>query len=858
MAALIQDLRYGVRLLVRHRGFTAIAALVLAFGIGANTAAFTLINGLVLKPRPGVSDDELAGVYSRDRTQADAYRAFSYPNYADLRDRGLFASITAHNFSLLGLTENGVTKRVFADVITANYFDTFGVPVLRGRAFTLDEERPGANMPVTVISYGMWQRLGGTDQTLGTTIKLNGRDFSIVGVAPRGFGGSMVMVSPELWVPTGMYDTLTNDFMREGLPATLADRRHHALILVARLKPGDTRESVAPALEAASAQLEQAFPGENQNQSLLVAPLSRLSVSTSPQTDDGMGTLAMLLFSMSGLVLLVASFNLANMLLARGSARQKEFAIRLAIGGSRLRLVRQLVAESFVLALAGGIVATGVAWGATRLLVSTLAPRMPLSIAFDTAPDVRILLVTVGLCLASALLFGLGPAWRHARTDAVPELKDQAGEITGGRRSRFATRNVLVMGQLALSLVTLTAAGMFIRTAMESAVADPGFTFERGIMVNVDPSLAGRDTVETRRFYEQALARLRAMPGVTSASAGSLMPFGEFTESRNVQKAGAPLRPGSGTGSVSMGAGTGGAVETVEGLLDSVSTSIGTDYFKTIGLQVTRGREFTAAEELSTTEDRVAIIDETLAARLFGQADPLGQIIQWQAGRRGADRTVVARVVGVVAPSRHQLLEQDMRPHLYTTLGQDPRAALFLHAATAAPTADAEAAMLPAVRRELLAIDAELPIIAVETRPMYRDRNLVLWVLRAGANIFIAFGALALFMTVVGVYGVKAYVVARRTREIGIRVALGASPRDVVGMIVREGYVTTGLGLVGGLALSILAASAIRSLLVGDGQFDLPVIAGAAAVLTVAATIAAWIPARRATRVAPTLALRSE
>ena len=322
------------------------------------------------------------------------------------------------------------------------------------------------------------------------------------------------------------------------------------------------------------------------------------------------------------------------------------------------------------------------------------------------------------------------------------------------------------------------------------------------------------------------------------------MPFGEFTESRQVQKAGAPLRPGAGTGSVSMGAGAGGAVETIEGLVEAVNTSVGTDYFKTIGLKVTRGREFTAAEEFSASEDRVAIIDETLAERLFGTGDPIGQIVQWQQGRRGADRTVVARVVGVVAPSRHQLLEQDMRPHLFTTLGQDPRAALFLHAATSAPTAEAESAMLPAVRRELVAIDSELPIIALETRPMYRDRNLVLWVLRAGANIFVAFGLLALFMTVVGVYGVKSYVVARRTREIGIRVALGAAPRDVVGMIVREGYVTTAIGLGGGLLLSVAAGSAIRSLLVGDGAFDAPVILGAAVVLTVAATVAAWIPAR--------------
>ena len=858
MASFLQDLKFGTRLLFRHRGFTMVAALVLAFGIGANTAVFSIINSLVLKPRLGATDAELAGVYSRDRTQADAYRAFSYPNYSDLRDKKVVQSLTAHTFALVGLTEGTVTKRVFGDVIVSNYFEAFGVQLPKGRPFTLEEERPGADLPVAILSYGMWQRLGGTDAVLGSTVKINGRQFEVVGVAPRGFGGSMTFASPELYVPTGVYNSLSNDFLREGLPATLADRRHHALILIARLAPGATIASVKPALEHAGAQLEQAFPGENQNQDLMMAPLSRMSVSTSPQTDDAIGVLAMMLFSMSGLVLLVASFNLANMLLARGSARQKEFAIRLAIGGNRLRIVRQLLAESLVLAVFGGVVATLVAWWATRTLMTQVGPRAPVSMLFDTTPDVRILIATMGLSLVSVVLFGLGPAWRHAKTDAVPELKDQAGEMAGRRRSRFATRNVLVMGQLALSLVTLTAAGMFLRSAVDSAVADPGFTFERGIMVNVDPSLAGRDQPATRRFYEQALAGLRAMPGVASASVASLMPFGEFTETNEIQKAGAPLRGSESLGTMSMGANTGRSDDPIVGLVDSVATSIGADYFKTIELDVTRGREFTASEEMAPDGARVAIIDETLATKLFGRDNPLDQIVQWQSGRRGASKTMTARVVGVVAPTRHQLLEDGMRPHIYTPAAQNFRAAMFLHARTNASSAEAEAAMLPDVRRMLVALDPDLPIIALETRPMYRDRNMILWLLRAGAQVFLAFGLLALFMTVVGVYGVKSYVVARRTREIGIRVALGATRRDVVNMVVRDGLLTTSIGLITGLALSVLTGLALRAMLVGDGRFDVTVVAGAGLALAVAATIAAWLPARRAAKVAPTLALRSE
>jgi len=857
MAAFLQDLKYGIRLLFRHRGFTVVAALVLALGIGANTAVFTLINTMLFKARPGVPDAQLAGVYSRDRTQPDAYRAFSYPNYADLRDRHLFASLAAHDYAMVGLADGHATRRVFVDVVSSNYFDTFGVPVYKGRAFTLEEERPGADIPVAILSYGMFQRLGGDDAVFSSTVRLNGRLFNVVGVAARGFGGPMVVVSPELFLPTGVYDSISNDFLKEGLPATLADRRHHSLVLAARFKPGDTIESVTPALNVAGAQLENAYPGGNHDQELSMARLSRTSVSTQPQTDSDIAGLAILLFSMSGLVLLVASFNLANMLLARGSSRQKEFAIRLAIGGSRLRLVRQLLAENLVLALAGGALATVAAWWSMKLLLSSLGGRFPVPMQIDAAPDVNVLIATVGLCLLSALLFGLGPAWRHARTDAVPELKDQAGEIAGRRRrSRFAMRNVLVMGQLALSLVTLTAAGLFIRSSMESAVADPGFTFERGIMVNVDPTLAGRDKVATQQFYENAIVRMRTMPGVVSASLGSLMPFSEFTESNEIQKAGAPLRKTAG-GQSSMGTGS-DAIERIEGLVDSIATSIGADYFKTIGLDLKRGREFTVAEELTPSKNRIAIIDETLAERLFGKADALDQLVQWQIGRQDASETVVARVVGIVAPSRHQLFERTPWPHIFTPVGQDTRASLYIHLKTSAPTADAEAAMLPDVRRELIALDDSLPIISLETRPMFRDRNFVLWVVRAGANVFLAFGALALFMSVIGVYGVKSYVVARRTREIGIRVALGATPRNVVGLIVGDGIITTAVGLVIGLALSVAAGSAIRSMLFGYGGFDAPVVAGAILALGLAATVAAWLPARRATRVAPTTALRSE
>ena len=466
-------------------------------------------------------------------------------------------------------------------------------------------------------------------------------------------------------------------------------------------------------------------------------------------------------------------------------------------------------------------------------------------------------------CLLSALAFGLGPAWRQARTDALPELKEQAGEMRGRRPSaswlgrwRPATRDLLVMGQLALSLVTLTAAGLFVRAALQSAKADPGFTFDRGIVANVDPSLAGRNAVETQRYYEQALSRVRASSGD---------PVGELRVAPGVRRVhgiggsaaggrAAAEHGASGSKSMSFG-GDGAASEVIAGLVDSVSLSIGADYFKTIGLAVTRGREFTMAEEFRSTGARIAIIDETLATKLFGAENPVGQFVQFSK-RQSADPTVL-EVVGVVGPSRHQLFDHEMRPHLYLPYGQEFRSAMHLHVedrrrVCRRRSGDAARASGASSARSM----PPCPSCLLKRLPMYRDRNLLLWTLRAGANTFLTFGLIALFMSSIGIYGVKAYVVARRTREIGIRLALGATPRNVVAMVLRDGGVLAFVGLGVGLLLSIAAGGAIRHLLFGDARFDAPVVLGAALILAGAALFASWLPARRATRIAATMAMR--
>ena len=853
MATLFADVRFALRLLWKNRGFTAVAALVLALGIGANSAVFTIVNTILLKPRVGKPQGELVSLFSRDTTKPDSYRAFSFANFDDLRKRPeVFASLSAHTLSMVGLREGDATRRLFVDIVTKDFFTTFGAPPLIGRTFTADEERPGADVPVAILGYQLWQRLGGNATILGHTITLNNRAFQVIGVAQRGFGGSIVAVMPDAFVPTGVYDSLQNDLTRNDLTTQLSSPRHFNLFVVGQLQPRASIASVAPSLKAISAQLATADPSNQKDREAIATTMSRMSISTAPNDDEGLVPLSALLLGMSLVVLFIASFNLANMLLARNGARAKEFAIRLAIGGSRGRVVQQLVTEGFVLSLLGGIGGLLLAQGATRLMTSAMTPLLPITISFDVTPDYRIIGATFLFCMLSTIVLSLGPALRLARTDIVPELKEQAGEL--GKRSRFAMRDVLVMAQLALSLVMLTVAGLFVRGALEAAAVDPGFSFSRGVLVNVDASLAGRSPDDTRLIYQRVSDKLRAVPGVKAASFGSIMPFGEITEGRSVQKPGATVEGAKGD-STSMQIGGGNAATDKANLVDSIATTIGTNYFDALGLKITRGRDFTDAEVFSATPTHVTIIDEVLAAKLFGTDNPLGQQVQYK-GREEGSAPVVLDIVGVAPGLKHQLTDKTAVAHIYTPLSQDFRSSVYFHITTAAPTADAEAAMLPTIRQTLRDVDSTLPVLRLETRAQYADRNFMLAIVRLGAAIFGVFGIVALILASIGVYGVKAYIVSRRTREIGIRMALGATPSSVVSLVIREGVVLSVVGLTIGLGLSLLAAIGLRSLLFQASPFD-PMTTGAALlVLLAAAFTASWIPARRATKVAPVTALR--
>ena len=859
MSDLLQDLRYSVRLLLKTPGFSLTAILVLALGIGANAAIFSLVNTLLLKPvvgsgRPG----QVVGIYAQDRTRPDSYKTFSYPAYVDVRDRSTsFSQVMAFTLAFVGLGEGEATRRTFGSIVTGNYFSTLGVDLLAGRTFTPEEERPDSLAAVTVVSHQYWKSHGGDMSMLGKTIRINARPFTVVGIAPPGFTGTSVLVSPEVWVPTGAADLVLNDFMRDSGPRSIADRRSEALMVVGRLKPGVTEAAAEPPLRVLSTQLEQAYPAENKNLLLTAHRLGRVGISTNPQGNSELGGMFVMLMAMAATVLLVASLNLANMMLARGTARRKEIAMRMALGGGRGRIVRQLLTEGLTLSLLGGVGGVILGYWGVNLLVATLVPLSPVPISFDGSPDIRVLAATLAFCVFSTLVFGLGPAWKLARTDVVPELKEQSGE--GGHKGRarwFGARNILVASQIALSLGLLTAAGLFTKGALKASEADPGYSLDRQLLAAVDTSLAGYDEAQGRQLYRRLMERLRAIPGVQSASMASVVAFGDMTEGKTVQKGGTP--PGFGKDGRRAG-------------VSVVYYIVGADYFQTLGLPLLRGRGFTPAEEQDPSAPAVAIIDEPLARALFPGQDPLGQQVQLPAkedagpargsgivleGQSGARE--VMEVVGIVPGLRHELFDKSPVAHLYVPSGRQFRSAMSVHLRVASGGPAAEGALLRVVRQEIRAVDERLPVLGLKTMAQHRSSSILYWVVRAGAGLFTVFGGVAVFMAVVGLYAVKAYVVARRTREIGIRMALGSTPGDVMWLVLKEGLGLTLAGIGVGFLIAIGIGMGVASMLYEVSAFD-PVVFTVAPLLLAAASLAACdLPARRATKISPTVALRME
>ncbi|HEY7286405.1 MAG TPA: ABC transporter permease [Vicinamibacterales bacterium] len=831
-----RDFRHGVRLLRRSPGFTLAAVLILALPIAINTVVFSLVNTVLLEPRAGRTD-ALVAVFSRDRERPDAYRDFSYPLYVDLRDRsGVFDSLMAHTIGLVGIREGETTRRAFAEIISSNYFATLGVKLAAGRPFSLEEERPGANAAVVVASYAVWQRHGLDPGFVGSTVRVNGTAFTIVGVAPGGLR-TTPLVSPDWWFPLGTYDRVINEWFRDG-PKGLEDRGNHALFVAGALRPGLTTAGADRALEGLAASLDREFPATDRKRSFVVADVP-LNLSSRPQSEAPVAFFASLLAVMAALVLAIACLNLANLMLARGSVRRREIGIRQALGGGRGRIVAQLLMEGLSLSLLGVVAGLILSWWAHTAFTAWLARAAGFmaieGVDLAIKPSARMLLVACGLAVVSTLCFALGPAWRLSRFSVTSDLKEEPGLVI----RRVGSGSILVGLQLTISLALLAVGGLFVRSATEAAAANPGFGLDRLLVASIDPSFANYDEPRTRDLYRRMLRGVQSLPGVEHASIASQVAFGEFAEGGYIE---APDRK---------------APDVTAGF-----TIITSEYFETLRLPILRGRGFSAEENERTAGSAAAVISETLARRLFPDGDPLGRSITLRrgsaetGGRGNAETREVLTIVGIVPGTTQDILDREPRSQVYVPYGARFRAAMTLHVGVLAQ-AD-EAATLTNVLRELRGLDNQLPVLTARTMTAQRDASIPRWAVRTAAVVFAMFGTLALLIAAIGVYGLEAYEVARRTREFGIRMALGATSGDIRRLVLQKGLKIAAVGLAAGLLLGVGIGRMVSSVLYRVSPLDPAALLSALLVLAAATLAACYVPARRATRIAAMEALRTE
>jgi predicted permease len=828
----VQDTRFALRTLRHSPGFALTAVVTLAFGIGVNSGMFSLVNGLLLRPlyeRP----DEVVGVYSRSTGPEGEIRGVSYPNYLDLREgtTDIFANLAAYSTIFVGLDVGEGPRRTLASGVTANYFQIFRVSLALGRPFTTEEARLGADIRVAIISYPLWEQRGADPGILGRSVRINGEPFTVVGVAAKGFTGTGIP-GPEVWLPLGAHDLFNREATLAGRP--LGAREAHELAVVGRLRAGTSIERVAPALATVARRLEQAFPAINTGYTLVMSKASRLLFMPGAGSGAVTAALALALMVMPAIVLLVACLNLVDLLLARGQVRRQEMAIRSSLGGRRGRLTRQLIAEGLLLAFAGGAVGLLLSMWATNALLTSLRPVIPVGLSLpELDVDWRVLVGTVGFSLAATLIFGAWPAWaltgRAVATDLTRHVRDAGGRRSGGRIG-----NALVIGQVALSVLLLASGGLFLMSALSAATADPGFRLDGGLLVEVDPGLAGYDEARGRQSHLALVDRLRTVPGVEAVTIGSSFPFSGTNDSRDVAPA--------------------GAADARPNLVDAVFIVVGRDYARVLGLPMLGGRDFSLVE-LAPGSEPVAIIDDLLAERLWPGESALGRLIQFR-DAEGPAAAQPMRVVGIVPAVKHSLGNPRAFPHVYVPLGQHYESAMTLQLRIA--DENAERAMLATVARVVRDVDDRVPVLGVETWRDHLDTGLDVWLYRVGARVFSAFGGIALLLAVLGVYGVKSYVVSRRTREFGIRIATGAHPRALLWQVLREGGRVTAIGIGIGLLLALGAGQFLQGILYGVNAIEPVVLVTAPLILLAASLLASFVPALRATKVDPTVALRAE
>ncbi len=812
MSTLLQDIRFGWRQLLKHSGFTALAIISMGLGIGANTAIFSLVDTVLLRPLPVKDPGQLMEVYGTQHNGADI-TIQSYLNYKDYRDRNtVLSGLIAYRLAVVSMRHGGTNERAWGYLASGNYFDVLGVKPILGRSFLPEEDRvPGAKA-VTVLSYATWQKsFAGDPGVIGQTVTLNSRPYTIVGVAPKGFIGTEVAFAPEMWVPMMMAKEIQIG------SNWLDSRDSDNLFVVGRLKPGVSAKQATAALTVLTAQLAKEHPKDNGGRGVRLIPPGLFI----PSIRDSVFAFSSVLAVVGGLVLLLACVNLANLLLARATERRKEIAIRLAVGASRWRLVRQLLTESVMLSVAGGGLGLLLAGWITHV-VSSLKLPSEFTLFFDVRLDGRVLAFTLALSLLTGVLFSLIPALQSSKPDLVPSLKEE-GSLAGFRRSRL--RNVLVILQIALSLVLLISSGLIVRSLQAAQHLRPGFNPEHAATISFDVALQGYDEAKGRAFYTTVLEHARALPGVTSAALTESLPLNIDYNSSSIYIEGQA------------------AVEH-EPIPSAVPRDVGPDYFRTMEIPL-RGRDFLPNED--KTESRVAVVSETFARRFYPGQEAIGKRFNFS----GPDKPYW-QIIGVCGDGKYNSLGENPTPAVYRPLLRDYTTPVSL----VARGPGSAHRLLASIKEETQKLDPGLTIYVAKTLEEHMD--IPLFPARMAASALGSFGVLALVLAAIGIYGVMSYVVVGRTREIGLRMALGAQTSNIRRLILRQGMLLAGIGTLIGLTVSFGATRLLDALLYNISAVDPMTFAVVTLLLGTVALLACWFPAYRAARVDPMVALRAE
>jgi predicted permease len=821
------DVRYALRWLRRSPGFASVAILSLAIGIGFNTALFTIVDAVLFRPLPVERPDRLVEVYTTS-PDGDTYATSSYPDYADLKAQNhVFSDLIAYCPILAAVSAGERSRMALGEVVTGNFFTVLGVRAKIGRTILPSDDRQGANR-VVLLSHGTWTREYGANPTIvGQTIRIHGQPYTVIGVAEPSFTGMMPVLSAALWIPTVYVDDGEPGGMISTVPSPIGNTRlerrgSRFLFLKGRLTDGASPEQAQADLNVIMQQLAAANPQTNKDRRVSV--IRTTQVHLHPDADRALLPIALGLMVVVALVLLIACANVASMLLARASGRQKEIGVRLAIGASRGRLTAQLLTESAVMAAFGAAAGLALGWALTRLALSIKLP-IPFPLVFGLQIDGRVLAFTAGVTTLAALMAGLAPALKATRPNLVSELKGDAMAAALGSR-KWTLRDLLVVAQIAVTMVLLVVSGLLTRSLVAAQAMRLGFEPQGLAMLSTELGLIGYDDTRAERLYAQALDRVRALPDLESAALAERTPFAINYNRSNIFIPGRH-QPGD-----------------LKGYVTDV-TRVSPEYFRTLGVSVVQGRNFSTSDTPSSPG--VAIVNESFARKHWPGENAVGKIINTQE----VDGPVY-EIVGVAADHKVSTVGEKPTPYVHFAYSQRPSTGETIVARTRGDAGQ----LLSAMRRELLALEPN--VVFLDNQTMTAQVDMTLMPARLGAMSISGVGLVAMVLASIGLYGVIAYSVARRTREIGIRMALGAPGSSVVGLVMRQGLTLTGLGAAAGALLALVAAKAVAGALYDVSAIDPVTWISATITLFVVAALANAVPARRACIVDPSAALRSE